>query len=128
MLRHNENQGPGMRIETKQRAAEESSGTPPNLAIVIPKDYLWEFCERNHIRRLSLFGSVLTERFRLESDIDMLVEFEPGQSPGYFGLAGMEIELSEKLGREVDLRTPRELSKHFRDKVVAGAAVLYERP
>ena len=56
------------------------------------------------------------------------VEFEPAHTPGYFGLAGMEIELSEKLGREVDLRTPRELSKHFRDKVVAGAAVLYERP
>jgi uncharacterized protein len=98
------------------------------LPVAIPKDYLREFCERNHIRKLSLFGSVLTERFRPESDVDVLVEFEPGRTPGYFGLAGMEIELSEKLGRKVDLRTRRELSRHFRDKVLAGAAVQYERP
>lgn len=97
------------------------------LPVAIPQDYLREFCERNHIRRLSLFGSVLTERFRPESDVDVLVEFEPGRTPGYFGLAGMEIELSEKLGRKVDLRTPRELSRHFRDEVLAAAAVQYER-
>jgi uncharacterized protein len=98
--------------------------TPP---LAIPQDYVREFCERNHIRKLSLFGSVLTERFRPESDVDVLVEFEPGRTPGYFGLAGMEIELSEKLGRKVDLRTPRELSRQFRDEVLAAAAVQYER-
>jgi uncharacterized protein len=96
--------------------------------LAIDREYLQAFCQRNHIRKLSLFGSVLTERFRAESDVDMLVEFEPGHTPGYFGLAGMEIELSEKLERKVDLRTPRELSKHFRDEVMAGAAVQYERP
>lgn len=95
--------------------------------VAIPKNYLRDFCERNHIRKLSLFGSVLTERFRPESDVDVLVEFEPGRAPGYFGLTGMEIELSEKLGRKVDLRTPRELSRHFRDEVLAGAVVQYER-
>jgi predicted nucleotidyltransferase len=117
-----------MRIEANHQMSEKPSAAPPTSAIAIPKDYLRDFCERNHIRRLSLFGSVLTNRFRPESDIDMLVEFETGEAPGYFGLAGMEIELSEKLGRKVDLRTPRELSKHFRAKVVAGAAVQYERP
>lgn len=116
-----------MSIGADHRAAEQPSAAPSTPAIAISKDYLQEFCERNHIRRLSLFGSVLTERFRPESDVDVLVEFEPGQNPGYFGLAGMEIELSEKLGRKVDLRTPRELSRHFRDKVIAEAAVLYER-
>jgi uncharacterized protein len=116
-----------MSIEATDAAGEERTAAPPAMPIAIPKEYLREFCERNHIRRLSLFGSVLTERFRPESDVDMLVEFEPGHTPGYFGLAGMEIELSEKLGRKVDLRTPRELSKYFRDKVVAGASVQYER-
>jgi len=85
------------------------------------------FCVRHHIRKLSLFGSILTPRFRPDSDIDMLVEFEPGHVPGYFRLTGMELELSEMLGRKVDLRTPQELSRYFRDKVVAEAAVQYER-
>ena len=116
-----------MDIQASDAARERSSATTSALPVTIPKEYLREFCERNHIRRLSLFGSVLTERFRPESDVDMLVEFEPGHTPGYFGLAGMEIELSEKLGRKVDLRTARELSKHFRDRVIAEAAVQYER-
>jgi predicted nucleotidyltransferase len=85
------------------------------------------FCVRNHIRKLSLFGSILTPRFRADSDVDVLVEFEPDEVPGYFGLVGMEIELSEMLGKKVDLRTPQELSRYFRDAVVAGAAVQYER-
>ena len=74
-----------------------------------------------------MFGSVLTPRFRPESDIDVLVEFEPGQGPTMFGIAGMELELTEKLGRKVDLRTPEELSRYFRAKVVAGAVPQYER-
>jgi uncharacterized protein len=106
--------------------ADPASSACSRLAI--DREYLRAFCERNHIRKLSLFGSALTERFRPESDVDMLVEFNPGHTPGYFGLVGMEIELSEKVGRKVDLRTPRELSKHFRDEVLVGAAVQYERP
>jgi hypothetical protein len=93
--------------------------------VAFDRDKLAEFCRRNHIWRLSLFGSVLTDRFGPDSDVDVLVEFEPGNGPGYFGLAGMEIELSEMLGRKVDLRTPRELSRYFRDEVVAGADVQF---
>ena len=97
------------------------------LPVAIPRQAIAAFCEHNHIRKLSLFGSVLTERFRDESDIDMLVEFEPGRVPGYFGLVGMEMELSEMMGRKVDLRTAGELSRYFRDQVVAGAVPQYER-
>jgi predicted nucleotidyltransferase len=95
--------------------------------IAMPRAEIEAFCLRHRIRRLSLFGSILTPRFRPESDIDMLVEFESGHVPGYFGLVGMEMELSEKLGRKVDLRTAGELSRYFRDEVVAAAAVQYER-
>ena len=70
---------------------------------------------------------MLTDRFDSESDIDMLVEFEPGLGPGLLGIAGMEIELSELLGRKVDLRTPRDLSRYFRSEVVASALLQYER-
>ncbi len=95
--------------------------------LALPGNEIEAFCLRHHIRKLSLFGSILTPRFRPESDVDMLVEFEPGRVPGYFGLVGMEMELSEMLGRKVDLRTPGELSRYFRDEVVAQAAVQYER-
>jgi predicted nucleotidyltransferase len=98
------------------------------LPLVIPKEFLKEFCERNHIRKLSLFGSVLTPRFRPESDLDMLVEFDPSHVPGLITLAGMEIELSEKLGRKVDLRTAEDLSRYFRNEVVSSALPQYERP
>ena len=91
----------------------------------IPKDTLADFCRRNRIRRLSLFGSVLRDDFRPDSDVDVLVEFEPGARVGFIGLAGMELELTEILGRKVDLRTPAELSRYFRDEVVAGAELLY---
>jgi predicted nucleotidyltransferase len=97
------------------------------LPIAIPKAFLREFCERNHIRKLSLFGSVLTPRFRPESDIDVLVEFDPGHTPGLLKLAGMEIEISERLGRKVDLRTAEDLSRYFRDEVVASALLQFER-
>jgi len=94
----------------------------------IPDDFLREFCERNHIRKLSLFGSVLTTRFRPDSDLVMLVEFDPDHVPGLLTLAGMEIELSEKLGRKVDLRTAEDLSRYFRAEVVSSALPQYERP
>jgi len=87
--------------------------------------FVAEFCKRNQIRKLALFGSVLTDRFRPESDIDMLVEFEERARVGLFDLARMEIELTEKLGRKVDLRTPKDLSRYFRDEVVRGAEVQY---
>jgi uncharacterized protein len=98
------------------------------LPVTIPKELLKEFCERNHIRKLSLFGSVLTPRFRPNSDLDILVEFDPGHVPGLITLAGMEIELSEKLGRKVDLRTAEDLSHYFRAAVVSSALPQYERP
>ena|SRR3989338_1200948 len=97
------------------------------LPINVPKDKIVEFCDRNHVNKLSFFGSVLTQRFRPESDVDVLVEFVPGQGPGFFELSGMEIELSGLLGRRVDLRTPKELSRYFRDQVLAGASVQYDR-
>jgi uncharacterized protein len=97
------------------------------VPVQIRRDAIAAFCVRNHIRKLSLFGSVLTPRFNDESDVDMLVEFEPGLGPGLIGIAGMEIELSEMLGRKVDLRTLRDLSRFFRDEVVASAVPQYER-
>lgn len=95
------------------------------LNIQIDEHQLVDFCRRHHIRRLSLFGSVLTDRFGPESDVDVLVEFEPGQEPGLFALSGMEIELTELLGREVDLRTPLDLSPYFREDVLWQAEVHY---
>jgi predicted nucleotidyltransferase len=95
--------------------------------IEIPQAKIAEFCERHHIRKLALFGSILTDRFRPDSDVDMLVEFEADHVPGFFGLAGMELEMSALLGRNIDLRTPFELSRYFREKVVSTALVQYER-
>jgi predicted nucleotidyltransferase len=93
--------------------------------IQLDREKLAEFCRRNHIQRLSLFGSVLTDRFGPDSDVDFLVEFEPRKGPGYFGLARMERQLSELVGRKVDIRTPAELSRYFRDEVCADAQVQY---
>ena len=84
-----------------------------------------EFCRRNGIRKLSLFGSILRDDFRPDSDIDVLVEFELGSRVGLFRLTGMEIELSEVLGHKVDLNTPGFLSPYFRDRVLAEARPQY---
>jgi len=84
------------------------------------------FCRKYHIRRLSLFGSVLRDDFRPDSDVDVLVEFEPGHVPGLAFFA-MERELSEILGRLVDLNTPGFLSPYFRDQVLAEAEIQYVR-
>lgn len=85
-----------------------------------------EFCRKNSIRRLALFGSVLTERFSDSSDVDVLIEFQPGVHVGYLRMAAMERELSALFGgREVDLRTPAGLSRYFRDEVLRTAAVEY---
>jgi predicted nucleotidyltransferase len=97
-----------------------------NSKIKIPSEKIAEFCKKNHIRKLSLFGSVLRDDFNSDSDIDFLVEFEPGKVPGLIGLSRMERELSETLGgRKVDLRTPEDLSKYFREEVLARAEVQY---
>ncbi|NQU25613.1 MAG: nucleotidyltransferase family protein [Candidatus Nealsonbacteria bacterium] len=93
--------------------------------IAIPKGQLTEFCQRWQIRKLSLFGSVLREDFGPHSDVDMLVEFEPGTVVGYFDLAKMEMELSDLLGRKADIRTPAELSPYFRQKVLSAAETQY---
>ena len=86
-----------------------------------------EFCRRNHIRKLALFGSVLREDFRPGSDVDVLVEFEPAHVPG-LAFFGMEEELSEILRRKVDLHTPAFLSRYFRDEVLSQAEVQYAAP
>jgi uncharacterized protein len=83
-------------------------------------------CQRHHIRRLAQFGSTLKGTARLDSDVDLLVEFEPGKEPGLIRLADIEAELSALLGnRRVDLRTAKDLSRHFRDEVVRTAVVQY---
>ena len=85
-----------------------------------------EFCRRHYIRKLSVFGSALRADFRADSDVDLLVEFEPGHTPGLIRLAGMELELSALLGgRKVDINTLRCLSRFFRDEVVAEAEPVY---
>jgi predicted nucleotidyltransferase len=94
--------------------------------IVVPKGKIADFCRRSHIRRLSLFGSALRDDFGPDSDVDVLVEFEPGHVPGFFRLFDMEEELSAIFGgRKVELRTPQDLSRYFRDEVVAQAEVQY---
>src|SRR5947208_15054975 len=85
------------------------------------------FCQRHHIRRLALFGSVLREDFRDDSDIDVLVEFETGRRVTLFGMGAAQVELSELLGRTVDLKTSGFLSPYFRQQVVENAQVVYER-
>lgn len=87
---------------------------------------LARFCRRHHIRRLAFFGSVLRDDFRPDSDVDVLVEFEPGHTPG-LAFFDMQTELSELLGRKVDLNTPQSLSRYFRDEVLAGAEIAYEQ-
>ena len=94
--------------------------------IEIPREAIAAFCRRNRIRRLSFFGSILRDDFGPDSDIDVLVEFEPGQVPGLLRMAGLEIELSGILGRKADLRTAAELSRHFREEVLKEAQTQYD--
>lgn len=95
------------------------------VGVAIDPERIAEFCRRNGIHRLSLFGSVLRDDFRPDSDVDVLVEFEPEVRVGLFDIAGMEIELGEMIGRRIDLRTSRDLSRYFRDDVVRTALPLY---
>jgi len=91
----------------------------------IPSEKVTDFCKRNHINKLSLFGSILRGDFSADSDIDLLAEFETGNIPGLIRLAGMEVELARILGHKVDLRTAEDLSRYFRQHVVDLAEVLY---
>ncbi len=84
--------------------------------IAVPQEQIEAFCKRHHISRLSLFGSILRDDFRPDSDVDVLVEFEPGFTPG-LAFFGMQEELSAILGRKVDLNTPGFLSRYFREEV-----------
>jgi uncharacterized protein len=92
--------------------------------VVLSRSWIAEFCRRHHVRSFALFGSILRDDFSTESDIDVLVEFEPGKTPG-LGFFGMQDELSEYFGRQVDLNTRGFLSRYFRDQVVAEALPLY---
>jgi predicted nucleotidyltransferase len=94
--------------------------------LYIPKEKLADFCKQYYIRRLSLFGSVLSSDFGPNSDIDVLVEFEPEHIPGLIALAKIEQELSSLLGgRKVDIRTPHDLSHYFREEVISSAELQY---
>ena len=98
-----------------------------HIKVDLPKEKIADFCRRHHIRKLAVFGSALREDFRPDSDLDVLVEFDSGHTPG-LAFFGMEQELSELLGRKVDLNTPQFLSPYFRDKVLAEAEVHYAEP
>ena len=95
----------------------------PNIDI--PQEKIAEFCRRHYIRRLALFGSALRDNFTPDSDVDVLVEFEPGTRVGMIGLAGIELELSSILGRKVDMNTPGFISKYFRNQVLEEAEDQY---
>jgi len=107
----------------------QASGRAPSrisLKLPLPPQQLADFCRRHRVSRLSLFGSVLTDEFRDDSDVDVLVEFESGHSAGLFEMVRMEQVLSSIFsGRKVDLRTAQELSRYFRDEVLEQAEVLY---
>jgi predicted nucleotidyltransferase len=96
-----------------------------NPEINLTDENIKEFCRRNHIRKLSVFGSFLRSDFNKDSDIDILVEFFPAHIPGLIRLAGMENELSSILGRKVDIRTAEDLSRYFRNDVLESAEVKY---
>jgi predicted nucleotidyltransferase len=100
-------------------------GEKMDLPIEINKEKTAAFCRKHHITKLALFGSVLTDCFGPDSDVDVLVEFDPGHIPGLIALSGMERELSEILGRKADMRTPNDLSRYFRDEVVRKAVIQY---
>jgi len=99
-----------------------------NKSMIISRVKIAEFCERHHIQQLGVFGSALRDDFRPDSDVDVLVQFEANHVPGFFGLFDMEEELSGLLGgRKVDMRTPEDISRYFRDKVIANMEVQYVR-
>jgi len=103
------------------------STTERAIPIEIDNDAIARLCQAHHIRRLSLFGSILRDDFHADSDVDILVEFEPGCTPG-FEFIDVQDQLSEVVGRKIDLNTPKSLSRYFRDQVMADAKVIYAKP
>jgi len=96
------------------------------MKVVVSQRGLEEFCRKYGVKKLSFFGSVLRDDFKADSDVDVLVEFLPGETPGLFEMARIERELAALLGgRKVDVRTPAELSRYFRDSVIKNALVKY---
>ena len=96
--------------------------------VQISDEQIGAFCRKHRIAKLSLFGSILRDDFGPASDVDCLVEFEQGQTPSLMSMAGLESEFSELIGRKADLRTPAELSRHFRDEVLGEASPQYVAP
>lgn len=97
-----------------------------NGNIILPKEKIADFCQRHHIHQLAFFGSVLRSDFRADSDVDILIEFKPGHTPGFISLYDMEEELSSFMnGRKIDLVTAKFLNHRIRDKVLAEAEVQY---
>lgn len=99
-------------------------GLTRRAKIPVPSDKIAELCQQYHIRWLALFGSVLRDDFRPDSDIDVLVEFEPSHTPG-FAFINIQDKLAELFQRTVDLNTPQDLSRYFREQVLAEAEVYY---
>ncbi len=120
-------------VTVRQDTCLESAGARVSMDAMkrvgntpVPGGEIAEFCRRHRLRKLAFFGSALRDDFGPHSDVDVLVEFEPGAAVGLFRFAGMELELSRILGgRKVDLNTPNCLSRYFRDQVVAEAVVQY---
>lgn len=95
------------------------------IPIQVPKDKIRIFCKKYHVKKLSFFGSMLRNDFSADSDLDVLIEFQPNQKIGYLDMARMEEELSAIMNKKVDLRTPAELSRYFRQEVLENAEVQY---
>jgi uncharacterized protein len=95
------------------------------LPISVDKEKIAQFCQQWHITKLAFFGSILTERFSDDSDVDVLFEYDPDHIPTLFDVAMMERELPEILGRKADMRTPEDLSRFFREEVIRNAVVQY---
>lgn len=110
---------------TSATGVNGDSGRMNDFGWEISRQSIAEFCRRRHIRRLALFGSMLRDDFGPMSDIDVVVEFEPGATPG-FGFIDVQDELSKLLGRRADLHTPASLGKYFRDQVLREAETLYD--
>lgn len=101
---------------------------PLSVRIVVPPEQIEAFCRKHHIRKLALFGSVLTDEFKDESDVDVLVEFEDGHTPNFFRFIDMQDELSTLFeGRPIDMVTYKALNRHLRDSVLASSQVQYEQ-
>ncbi len=109
---------------TQRNYAVESTRMIIN-GVNFPDDKLAAFCDRHGVSRLLVFGSILRDDFRPDSDVDVLVEFLPGRTPGMFGFGAMILELSELIGRQVDLRTPYDLSRYVRPFVLREARLLH---